>query len=77
MEHIPISFEYDGRKYSGHLAAVHGSGTCVWHLMDDKNFYLGRLRKANDEWVFDATGKSEELKNLAEFFGNYLTAWLE
>lgn len=45
--------------------------------MDDKNFYLGRLRTANDKWVFDATDKSAELKELADFFGNYLTAWHE
>jgi hypothetical protein len=77
MKDIPIEFRLNGKKYSGNFSAIHGSGNNVWHLMDDRNFYLGRLRRANDKWVFDASGKSDELKELAEFFGDYITAWYE
>jgi hypothetical protein len=49
----------------------------VWHLNDSKCFYLGRLRQANGKWVFDATPKTQELAEMADFFGDYLTAWLE
>jgi hypothetical protein len=44
----------------------------MWHLMDDKNYYLGRLRMANNKWVFDAPDKVAELADLAEFFGECL-----
>jgi len=73
MDHIPISFEHSGKKYSCRFGAVHGAGQNVWHLNDDKNFYLGRLRQANDKWMFDATPKRQELAEMANFFGDYLT----
>ena len=44
--------------------------------MIDK-FYCGTLRFVNDNWRFDANDKSAELKQLADFFGDYLTAWYE
>jgi hypothetical protein len=78
MDSIPISFECNGKKYSGcEFSAVHGAGQNVWHLNDSKCFYLGRLRQANGKWVFDATPKTQELAEMADFFGDYLTAWLE
>ena len=75
MEQIPITFEIAGKKYSARFTAVHGAGQNVWHLMDNQNYYLGRLRRVNDKWVFDASDKSAELKQLADFFGDYLISW--
>lgn len=77
MDTVPISFEHVGKKYSGHFSEIHGASQNVWHLQDDGNFYLGRLRQANDKWVFDPTPKTEELAEMAEFFGDYLTAWYQ
>ena len=75
MDQIPISFECDGKKYSCQLTEVRGAAEEMWHLMDDRSFYLGRLRQVNDKWVFDATPKTQELTAKAEYFGDYLTAW--
>ena len=77
MEYIPITFEHNGKKYSAYFNAVHGGGQNVWHLNDDKNFHLGRLRQANDKWVFDATPKTQELAELADYFGHFLISWHE
>ena len=78
MDEIPISFEHTGKKFKGRFTKVSGAGdTGVWHLMDDKNFYLGRLRMVQNKWVFDPTPKTLELKELAEYFGEVVTAWYE
>ena len=77
MEGIPISFEHAGKKYRGHFSQVSGAGdSSVWHLMDDKNYYLGQLRYTNG-WVFDPTPKTNKLVELADFFGDYVTAWIQ
>src|SRR4030095_2559958 len=69
MKDIAITFEHLGKKYSGRFSAVQGAGQNVWHLNDERNFYLGRLRKdANDNWRFDATPKTQEPAELADFF---------
>jgi hypothetical protein len=76
-DRIPITFEHSGKKYIGSFSSVHGAGQNVWYLTDNKNFYLGRLRLSRDQWVFDATPKTQELCDLAEYFGEYLMAWGE
>ena len=77
MDHIPITFEHNGKKYTGNFSSVHGAGQNVWYLMDNKNFYRGRLRIAKGKWVFNATTKIQELSDLADFFGDYLVAWFD
>ena len=42
MEKVPITFEHEGKQYTGTLDAVHGAGSNNYHLMID-NFYKGRL----------------------------------
>ena len=74
---VPITSEVAGKKYSCRFTAVYGAGQNVWHLSDDRNFYLGRLRQANDRWVFDGTPKTQQLDGMADWFANYLTAWVE
>ena len=74
MTDIPITFEHRRKKFTGHFGLVAGAGSIsVWHLGDDKGFYLGRLRKDNsDDWVFDESYPKAELKYLDRFFGSYL-----
>lgn len=75
---IPVSFEHNGKKTNGHLDKVSGAGdSSTWHLMGNDKFYYGALRRHNDQWVFDPTPKTEDLKDLADFFGDVVTAWYE
>lgn len=76
MERIPVNFEQLGKIYSGYFKKVAGAGQeGVWYLMDDKNFYLGRLRQYQDQWVFDDSKPVNKLNELAEYFGEVITAW--
>jgi hypothetical protein len=73
MDKIPISFTHNGKHYSGHFANVQGAGdTRVWHLYNDKNYYLGRLRYSTftSKWVFDSS--QEDLSSLAQFFAKHV-----
>jgi len=74
MEKIDISFQHRGKQYIGYFSLVAGAGAGVYHLMDDKQYYLGRLRQGSqDEWVFDASNAEDKLDVLANTFGNYIT----
>jgi hypothetical protein len=80
MIDIPITFIYSGKEYNGHFNRVAGAAnTSVFHLYDNKKFFLGRLRFSgySNGFVFDPTPKSEELKELADYFGDYITNWHE
>jgi hypothetical protein len=78
MNTVPITFEHAGKNYKGHFSKVMGAGdTSTYHLMDRQNFYLGRLRIAHNKWTFDASPRTQELKELADFFGDYIRAWYE
>ena len=71
MENIPVTFECNGKTFSGLLAQVAGSGgNSVFHLMDNKNFYCGRLRYSDfiKDWVFDPTRK---LKSWNDFHKDF------
>lgn len=76
MEKIPITFEHHGKTYSGYFGKVAGGGdSSTWHLYDDKNYYLGRLRISsfNHEWVFDESSPADRLSGLANYFGNFVS----
>jgi len=80
MENVAITFEHLGKIYQGHFTRVAGAGeSTVYHLMDNKNFYLGRLRLSTflKEWCFDESRPKDKLSQLGNFFGDYLTAWFE
>jgi len=68
MQHIPVSFEYNGKQYQGQLQQVFGGGAQVWHLMINK-YYYGMLMYT-DKWVFH--NPKNEMKDLAEFFGEHV-----
>lgn len=68
MHQVPITFEHNGKHYTGHFHAVAGAGsTRIWHLMVD-NYYKGCLR-FTDKWVFDSNCGMEDL---AKFFGEFI-----
>lgn len=73
MQKVPITFDHAGKQFTGTFDPVHGAGGNVFHLTID-NYYCGRLRYA-DKWVFDPTPKSEGFNELADYFGDYVTAW--
>jgi hypothetical protein len=78
MDQIPVTFEHMGKTVKGQLGKVQGAGdTEVWHLHDNKNYYLGRLRRLNAQWVFDPTPKTESLVEMAQYFGDVVTAWYQ
>lgn len=65
---IPIEFDYEGIQFSGTLQDVCGGGAQVFHFYDSLSYYLGRLRKAGDKWVFDSTPKLD-LSEIADYLG--------
>ncbi len=71
MDHIPISFDYKGKHYSGSLDEVSGVAAKVWYLMIDK-YYYGRLMFI-DKWAFH--GDKNEMEDIADFFGEYVMLW--
>lgn len=74
---IPITFECEGKTYTGELSQVMGGGsTSTFHLMINK-YYCGRLRYGPDGWVFDGTPKTMEFETLAGYFGNYIISWVD
>lgn len=76
MIDIPISFEYQNQTYTGVLSQVSGGGSnAKFHLMINK-FYEGQLMHTETQgWRFTSqTGKFTEL---SQFFGDYVTAWLQ
>ena len=80
MENIPVTFECNGKTFSGRLTQVAGAGgNSVFHLMDSKNFYCGRLRCSDfiKDWVFDPTPKTKDLEQQADYFGDVVTAWYQ
>jgi len=78
-DNIPVSFEYKGRKYEGRFKAVNGGGSSGhWHLEIEKNdryYYFGQLLKTESGWSFSC--QDGYLNDLAEFFGDVVTAWYE
>jgi hypothetical protein len=72
---IPITFQFRGKTFSGHLLPVMGAGaSSVWHLVINKFFY-GRLRLTDGKWFFDTNKRSEGMEELADEFGNYVILW--
>ena len=80
MENIPVTFECNGKTFYGQLVQVAGAGgNSVFHLMNSKNFYCGRLRFSESvkDWVFDPTPKTIDLEQQVDYFGDVVTAWYQ
>ena len=69
MQKIPVSFKNKNKLYQGTLQQVFGPGANVRHLMIN-NYYRGSLSYTN-KWLFH--NPKEEMKELAEFFGEYVS----
>lgn len=77
-DQIPASFEYEGKKYEGYLAGVHGAGVNVWHLYLNGSYCYGRLRcPLPGKWIFDTNDKSKGWESLADIFGEIVIAWYQ
>jgi hypothetical protein len=76
QEEIPITFAYEGKDYSGHFSAVSGGGSSsTFHLMID-SFFQGQLvNSENYGWQF--YNNKEKFKKMADYFGEYITAYLQ
>jgi len=73
MDPIPINFKHNGITYVDcYFTRVTRNGEGVfWHLYDNDNYYLGRLR-FTDQWTFDANKRSTRIDQLAEYFGDFV-----
>lgn len=79
MDYVPITFDFEGKQYSGFFTQVSGAGsTAMFHLTVD-GFYYGRLRYSefSHNWCFDATPENEGMKKISDEFGDYITAWYQ
>ena len=75
MNQIPITFENGGKQYNGFFVHVSGVGdSSVYHLYDLQKYFLGRITNTNG-WKFESTPATEGFKELANFFGDYITTW--
>lgn len=73
MDPIPISFKHNGVTYKDcYFTKINRSEeNSFWHLYDNDNYYLGKLR-FNERWTFDADKRSTGIDKLAEFFGDFV-----
>ena len=74
---VPITFEHQGKAYTGHLSSGTGAGGTMydhWHLMID-NFYCGQLHYSGfcGHWRF--TSNSGLFEGLSDYFEGYLIGW--
>ncbi len=79
MNIIAVTFEYNGKQYSGHFSQVSGAGsTSMFHLTVDRA-YWGRLRYSDftNGWCFDPTPKNPGMEALADEFGDLIIAWFQ
>lgn len=73
MDRVPITFEFQGKKYSGYFTHVNGAGSSsMFHLTVDR-YHIGQLW-FSDRWRFESNS-TPEMRDLAEYFGDYVTAW--
>ena len=74
---IPVTFQFRNQQITGSLLEVAGSGSnTVWHLMVS-NYYWGRLRLHDDEFVFDPTPATKEVQLLVDYFGAVAIGWYQ
>jgi hypothetical protein len=75
MKKIPIQFDYNGKHYEGDFSEVSGAAAKSWHLMVD-NYYKGQLIFSETYgWAFH--NNKDEMKDMAEYFGEYNALWYE
>jgi len=72
MDPIPINFKHNGVTYKDcyFTKITRNDQDSFWHLYDNDNYYLGKLR-FTERWTFDAN-KRTGIDQLAEFFGDFV-----
>ena len=73
MDPIPINFKHNGVTYKDcYFTKINrGNENSFWHLYDNDNYYLGKLR-FTERWTFDADKRSTGIDQLAEYFGEFV-----
>lgn len=74
---VPITLEYQGKSYTGHLRSGFGAGGEIysnWQLMID-NYYNGTLHYSEHAkcWLFYSN--SGKFNDLSDYFEAYLVGW--
>lgn len=71
---VPITFEHEGKIYTGVFNSVSGAGSGMWHLMID-NYYKGALHYSAHcgQWRF--TSNSGKFDVLSNYFEAYMIGW--
>jgi len=73
---IPITFEHQGKQYTGIFSQVSGSGsTGLYHLMIN-DFYYGQLFHS-EHFGWQWGSNKVYFKGQAEYFGSYVSNWLD
>ncbi len=75
MDNIPVSFEWKGKGYVGYFSEPHGAGGNIFFLTVNKRHWGQLILKHNNEWEF--YNNKDELKELADYFGDCIIAWYE
>lgn len=74
MNDIPITFSHEGKTYKGYFKAISGSGGVhSWHLMVN-NYYCGTLHYTD---TYGLAYHGNRFNELAQFFIDYVTLWIE
>lgn len=70
MSHIPVTFDHEGKTYTGTLDKVNGAGdNSMYHLTVD-NYHWGQLWKVNGKWRH--AHPKLNLDHLVEYFGKMI-----
>jgi hypothetical protein len=73
---IPITFTFNGKTYAGHFDRVNGSGSNVKFHLTIGRMYYGQLFYT-ERYFWQFYGNVEGMETLADYFGQYVTAWLD
>ena len=81
-ENIPIRFEHQGQGYEGYFSPQESTTGYIFQAIfrrvgSQHNYYCGMLifYRAEQSWVFHANTPS--MKNLADWFGQQIIAWVQ
>ncbi len=75
MDDIPVSFEWQGKEYARHFSVPHDAGGNVWFLTVNKYHWGQLILTQNYGWAFH--NNKNEMKELADYFGDVVTAWYQ
>lgn len=75
MENVPITFEFRGKKYTGHFGRVAGAGSSSHFHLTVGGYHYGQLWFSDrGVWRFESNA-FPEMSELAEEFGAVVTGW--